>query len=45
MAPSACCDAEVEMTQRTSEFKPLPIAPQSVLKRPLASLLEWNGRR
>ena len=33
----------VEMTQRASEFKPMPIAPQPVLQGPLAALLEWQA--
>src|SRR5260370_36568038 len=33
----------VEMTQRTSEFRPMPIAPQPVLEGPLAALLEWQA--
>jgi len=31
------------MPQRTSEFKPMPIAPQPVLQGPLAALLEWQA--
>jgi hypothetical protein len=33
----------VEMTQRSSEFSPTPIAPQTVLKGPLTALLEWQA--
>jgi site-specific recombinase XerD len=31
------------MTQWRSEFRPMPIAPQPVLHRPLADLLEWQA--
>jgi len=31
------------MTQRISEFKPMPLAPQPMLQGPLAALLEWQA--
>ena len=31
------------MTQRSSEFEPLPVVPQPVLQGPLAGLLEWQA--
>jgi integrase len=31
------------MTQKASEFNPLPIAPQPLRKGPLAALLEWQA--
>src|ERR1700686_5237868 len=33
----------MEMTEKTSEFKPHAIAPKPVLKGPLGSLLEWQA--
>jgi integrase len=33
----------VELTENASEFEPLPVAPQPVLKGPLAALLEWQA--
>src|ERR1700733_12616382 len=33
----------MEMTQKASEFDPLPVVPQPVLKGPLAALLEWQA--
>src|SRR5258708_4971694 len=33
----------MEMTQKASEFEPHAVAPQSVLKGPLAALLEWQA--
>jgi hypothetical protein len=31
------------MTQKSSEFEPLPVVPQPVLEGPLAALLEWQA--
>src|SRR5271166_3557908 len=33
----------MEMTQKASEFDPMPLVPQPVLKGPLAALLEWQA--
>src|ERR1700681_1108483 len=33
----------MEVTQKVSEFEPGPVAPQPVLKGPLAALLEWQA--
>jgi hypothetical protein len=33
----------MEMTQRASEFDPMPVVPQPVLEGPLAALLEWQA--
>jgi integrase len=33
----------MELTQKDSEFDPRPVAPQPVLKGPLAALLEWQA--
>jgi integrase/recombinase XerD len=33
----------MEMTQKASEFEPLPVVPQPVLEGPLAALLEWQA--
>jgi integrase len=33
----------MEVTQKASEFDPLPMAPKPVLKGPLAALLEWQA--
>jgi integrase len=33
----------MELTDRTSEFEPGPLAPQPVLEGPLAALLEWQA--
>src|SRR5277367_4177083 len=33
----------MEMTQRASEFDPMPLVPQPVLKGPLGALLEWQA--
>jgi len=33
----------MELTQKASEFESLPVAPQPVLKGPLAALLEWQA--
>ncbi len=33
----------MELTQKTAEFEPGPVAPQPVLEGPLAALLEWQA--
>jgi hypothetical protein len=33
----------MEMTQKASEFDPMPPVPQPVLEGPLAALLEWQA--
>src|ERR1700733_1942207 len=33
----------MEMTQKASEFDPMPVVPQPVLEGPLAALLEWQA--
>src|SRR3984893_917821 len=33
----------MEMTQKTSEFEPLPVVQQPVREGPLAALLEWQA--
>ena len=33
----------MEITNRTSEFDPRPIAPKPMLEGPLAALLEWQA--
>src|SRR4030081_4167998 len=33
----------MEITQKASEFEPLPVVPQPVLEGPLAALLEWQA--
>ena len=33
----------MRMTQKASEFEPLPVVPQPVLEGPLAALLEWQA--
>src|SRR5271170_7423042 len=33
----------MEMTQKASEFEPMPVVPQLVLEGPLAALLEWQA--
>jgi integrase len=33
----------MELTEQVAEFEPGPVAPQSVLKGPLATLLEWQA--
>src|SRR6202051_1774162 len=33
----------MKMTQKSSEFEPHSVAPQPVLKGPLAALLEWQA--
>src|SRR5271170_8364529 len=33
----------MEMTQKATEFDPMPLVPQPVLEGPLAALLEWQG--
>src|SRR5271170_1685807 len=33
----------MELTQKSSEFDPHPVAPQPVLQGPLAALLEWQA--
>src|SRR5271163_3348849 len=33
----------MEMTQKASEFDPMPVVPQPVLEGPLAALLEWQS--
>ena len=33
----------MQMTQKASEFDPMPVVPQPVLEGPLAALLEWQA--